>query len=142
MLQLLNYLSIQVNDSTELTMNASNHFLYYCYDHLDTLKLYKSSDIILTLYVGFDATYLVKPKAKIRSGWFFYLSNKDVNVINGSILIVDKIMEFVMTSTAEVEIAALFMNAKLAMPIWRALIERAAHNLLGRQKWITAQLMA
>lgn len=43
--------------------------------------------------------------------------------INGLILILAKIIEFTMASTADVEKAALFMNSKLTVPIQQALFK-------------------
>ena len=40
-----------------------------------------------------------------------------------SVLVLAKVIKFVMSSAAEAELAALFMNAKLAVPIRQALIE-------------------
>ena len=71
----------------------------------------------MILFVDSNAAYFVEPEVKSRAGGFFYLGNKDGKLINGSILILAKIIKFVMSSAAEAEIAALFMNAKLAVPI-------------------------
>ena len=77
----------------------------------------------MILQIDSDAAYLVEAGARSRAGGFFYLGNKDGKIINGSILILAKIIKFVMASAAEAEIAALFMNAKLAVPLRQALIE-------------------
>ena len=77
----------------------------------------------MILHIDSDAAYLVESGARSRAGGFFYLGNKDGKLINGSILVLAKIIKFVMSSAAEAEIAALFMNAKLAVPLRQALIE-------------------
>ena len=102
-------------------MKALTHFLDYCYHNQDAEKLYKASDMILQ--IDSDAAYLVAAEARSRASRFFYLGNKDGKLINGSILVLAKIIKFVMSSTAEAEIAALFMNAKLAVPLQQVLIE-------------------
>ena len=84
------------------------------------MKLYVASDMIL--FIDSNAAYLVEPEAKSRAGGFFYLGNKDGKLINGSILILAKIINVVMASAAESEIAALFMVAKSAVPFRQALI--------------------
>ena len=117
----LNCLSSRVNDGTEQTNKAIDHFLDYCHDNPDAIKRYVASDMIL--HVDSDAAYLVEPGAKSRAGGFFYLGNKDGKLINGSTLILAKIIKNVMASAAEAEIAALFMNAKQAVPMRQALIE-------------------
>ena len=77
----------------------------------------------MILFIDSDAAYLVEYEARSRAGGFFYLGNKDGQLINGSILILAKIIKFVMSSAAEAEIAGLFMNAKAAIPIRQALIK-------------------
>ena len=77
----------------------------------------------MILFIDSDAAYLVKNGAKSRAAGFFYLGNKDGTIINGSILVLAKIIKFVMSSAAEAEIAGLFMNAKQAIPLRQTLIE-------------------
>ena len=121
MLHALNCLLTQINNGNAQTKTALKHFLDYCYDNLDAVKLYVASD--MALFINSDAAYLVEPEAKSRAGGFFYLGNKDGKLINESILMLAKIIKFVMASAAKAEIAALFMNEKLAVPIQQALIE-------------------
>ena len=115
MLHALNCLSTRINNGTEKTKAALEHFLDYCHDNPDAVKLYVASDMIL--FIDSDASYLVEPMARSRAGGYFYLGNKNGDIVNGSILILAKIIKFVMSSAAEAELAALFMNAKLAVPI-------------------------
>ena len=77
----------------------------------------------MILFIDSDAAYLVENGAKSRAAGFFYLGNKDGTIINGSILVLAKIIKFVMSSAAEAEIAGLFMNAKQAIPLRQTLIE-------------------
>ena len=121
MLHALNCLATRINDGTARTKAALKHFLDYCHDNPDAVKLYVASDMIL--FIDSDALYLVEPMARSRAGGFFYLGNKDGSIINGSILILAKVIKFVMSSAAEAEIAALFLNAKLAIPLRQALID-------------------
>ena len=93
MLHALNCLSTQINNGTKRTKAALKHFLDYCHDNPDAVKLYVASDMIIV--VDSDAAYLVEPEAKRRAGGFFYLGNKDGKLINGSILILAKIIKFV-----------------------------------------------
>ena len=65
MLHALNCLSTRVNDGTERTKAALKHFLDYCHDNPDAVKLYVASDMIL--FIDSDASYLVKPMAKKSS---------------------------------------------------------------------------
>ena len=116
----LNQLSTK-SEGSETTLTAQQHFLDYCYWNPDPVKLYKASDMIL--FVDSDASYLTAPGSKSRAGGFFYLGNKDKSIINGSILYLTTIIKNVMASAAEAEIAALFLNARLAIPLRTALIE-------------------
>ena len=117
----LNVLSTQITCGTEKTLLAQQLFLNYCASNPEAEKLYKASDMIL--FVDSDAAYLVAPSARSRAGGFFYLGNKNGNMINGSILILATVIKQVMASAAEAEIAGLFLNARLALPIRTALIE-------------------
>ena len=103
MLYALNCLSTQINNGTERTKAALKHFLDYCYDNSDAVKLCVASDMIL--FVDSDAAYLVEPEAKSRAGRFSYLRNKDGKLINGLILILETI-KFAMALAAKAEIAA------------------------------------
>ena len=77
----------------------------------------------MILHIDSDAAYLVEAGTRSRANGFFYLGNKNGQLINGSILILAKVIKFVMSSVVEAKIAALFMNAKLSVPLWQALIE-------------------
>ena len=121
MLLALNCLATRINNGTERTTNALKQFLDYCHDNPDAIKMYIASDMIL--FIDSDAAYLVEPMARSRAAGFFYLGNKKEDIINGSILILAKTIKFVMSSAAEAEVAALYMNAKLAVSIRQALIE-------------------
>ena len=109
------------------TLLAQQLFLNYCASNPEAEKLYKASDMIL--FIDSDAAYLVAPEARSRAGGFFYLGNKNGNMINGSILILATVIKQVMASAAEAEIAGLFLNVRLAIPIQTALIEWAILNL-------------
>jgi hypothetical protein len=71
----------------------------------------------MILAIHSDVAYLVEPEARSRAGGFFYLGNKDGKLINGSILMIAKIIKNVVSSASEAEIAALFINARAALPL-------------------------
>jgi hypothetical protein len=60
-------------------------------------------------------------EAKNRAGGFFYMGNttkNDKKLTNGAILIVSKVLKHVMSSAAEAELGAVFINArKLIIPL-------------------------
>jgi hypothetical protein len=60
-----------------------------------------------------NAAYLVASEAQSRVGGYTYLGNTNTNtlqIINGPILVIAKIIKSVMSSAAEAEVGALFMN--------------------------------
>jgi hypothetical protein len=69
----------------------------------------------MKLNIHSDASYLSEREAKSRAGGFFYMgSNNDkTNIItNGTILIISIVLKHIMSSAAEAEIDAVFLNAK------------------------------
>jgi hypothetical protein len=87
--------------------------LNYCNTHPETKILYHASDMIL--HIHSDASYLSENEAKSRDGGFFYMGDttkNDNKLTNGDILIVSKVLKHVMSSAAEAEIGAVFINAK------------------------------
>ena len=67
-----------------------------------------------------DAAYLVVTEARrSRAGGYTYYSNKTTNtqIINGPISVIAKIIKHVMSSAAEAEVAALFINARAILPL-------------------------
>ena len=77
----------------------------------------------MILFVDSNASYLTAPGSKSRAGGFFYLGNKGRSIINGSILYLTTIIQNVMASVVEAEIAALFLNSRMAIILRTALIE-------------------
>jgi hypothetical protein len=69
----------------------------------------------MILNIHSDAYYLSEREAKSRAGGFFYMgSNADTanKLTNGAILIISTFIKHVMSSAAEAEIGAVFINAK------------------------------
>ena len=84
------------------------------------------------LWVHTDASYLSETKARSRAGGYYYLSDTPTYPVtpqqpdpphNGSVHILCKIIDAVMSSAQEAEIGAAFLNAKDIIPIRQALIE-------------------
>ena len=71
-----------------------------------------------------DALYLSEPVSCSRAGGDFFLSN-DVTMPenNGAVLNIGQIIKSVITSEAEAEIGAVFINAREYMPQRMKLIE-------------------
>jgi hypothetical protein len=69
----------------------------------------------MILYIHSDASYLSEGEAKSRAGGFFYMGSNAYTankLTNGEILIISTALKHVMSSAAEAEIGAVFINAK------------------------------
>ena len=86
----------------------------------------------MQLYVHSDASYLFVRKSRSRAGGIHYLSDPPPNthdsdnytpLLNGIIHVVYKILRNIISSAAEAELAALFLNAKEEVPIHTTLIK-------------------
>ena len=74
-----------------------------------------------------EASYLSEPNSKSRAASHFYLTKKsDQDYDNGGILTISKIINHVMRSAPEAEVAALFYNCKAAIPL-RISLEEMGH---------------
>ena len=88
----------------------------------EAVLTYRASDMILAVHS--DAGYLNETKARSRAGGHFFLSsNVAYPPNNGAILNIAQIIDAVMSSTAEAELGALFINAREAVHIRRILTE-------------------
>ena len=119
MLHALN--DIASSKNTKACADAVNYFLNYAASNPEAEILYKASDMILQ--VDSDAAFLICPEARSRAGGFFFLGNRDNNFFNGPIHILAKIIKAVLASASEAEVAALFLNAREAVPLRQGLIE-------------------
>jgi hypothetical protein len=87
--------------------------LNYCTTHPETKIRYHASDMILNIHIY--ASYLSEREAKSRAGGFFYMGSRadtSNKLTNGAILIISTVLKHVMSSAAEAEIGAVFINAK------------------------------
>ena len=93
----------------------------YVASNPDATVTYTASD--MCLHVHSDASYLSAPKARSRTGGHFFLSTHpnntvaDVQMLNGPIHVISKIIKFVTSSAAEAEIGASFIAAQESLPI-------------------------
>jgi hypothetical protein len=124
----INVLASEQSNATEVTSDKVIKLLNYCNTHPETKIRYHASDMIL--HIHSDATYLSENEAKSRSGGFFYMGNNnknDKNLTNGAILIISKVLKHVMSSAAEAEIGAVFINAKEGA-VLRKTLEELGHK--------------
>jgi hypothetical protein len=70
----------------------------------------------MQLKIHSDASYLSEPKAKSRIGGYFYLGNKTSSpkktLSNGPLLCHTTVLKHVVSSVAEADFGALFVNEK------------------------------
>jgi hypothetical protein len=83
----------------------------------------------MILNIHSDAYYLSEREAKSRAVGFFYMgSSADTanKLTNGAILIISTVLKHVMSSAAEAEIGAVFINAKEGT-VLRTVLEELGH---------------
>lgn len=103
-------------------MKRVKQFLDYAVSQEPAVVTYSASDMQLVIH--FDASYLSKPESRSQAGEHHFLSNNDSNPPNnGAVLNISAIIQMVMSSAAETEIGALFINAKRAVPLRKTLEE-------------------
>ena len=100
----------------------------YLHTYPEAYIRFYASDMIL--HVDSDAAYLVAPKARSRIAGYFHLSDHP-NItqhpkLNGAILVECKTLRHVVSSSAEAEVAGIFHNATMAVPI-RHMLEALNH---------------
>ena len=126
MLVALSAIAAQQADPTEDTMRKTLKFLDYVVSHPDAILTFSASNMVLNVHS--DASYLTEPKARSRAGGHFYMSSDSTHSKdNGAVLNIAKIMKNVMTSAAEAEIGALYLNSRQAIPA-RRLLEEMGHK--------------
>ena len=106
-------------------MEKTLQFLDYVAAHPDAVVTFTASKMILNVHS--DASYLIEPKARSRAGGHYFLSDDSENPENnGAVLNVAQIIKNVMSSAAEAEIGALFINSRQAVTA-RTTLEEMGH---------------
>ena len=122
MLVALSTIASDQSSPTEETMRKTLLFLDYVATHPDAILTYRKSSMVLNVHS--DASYLVEPKARSRAGGHYFMSdNAPDPADNGAVLNIAQVMKHVMSSAAEAEIGALFINSRQAIPARTTLIE-------------------
>jgi len=125
MLPALGSLATQQSAPTQNTLMKIHQFLDYAMTHPNAIITYRASN--MTLAVHSDASYLSETKARSRAGGHFFLSENDpFPQNNGAILTLAQIIKPVMSSAAEAELAALYINAREVVP-QRHLLNELGH---------------
>jgi hypothetical protein len=125
----LSTLASQLATATTTTIKAVAHLLDYCSTHLEATNRYYASDMKLRIHS--DASYLSEPKAKSRIGGGFYLGCKTnarmKPLSNGLMLCHTTVLKHVVSSVAEAEFGALFVNAQEGT-VTRTTLSEMGHN--------------
>ncbi len=104
----------------EKTKATIKQLLDYCAMQEEAVLAYKASKMILA--VQCDAGYCNKKKSRSQAGGHFFLSSNDeLFPNNGAILIIATIIIAVMSSSAEAELGALYLNAEEAVYLQKIL---------------------
>ena len=96
-------------------MKKINQLLDCAATHLDAAVNFRVSNMVLAVHS--DASYLSKTKARSREGGHFFLSKDDTYPENnGAVLTISHIIKAIMSSAAEAELGALYINCRGAIP--------------------------
>jgi hypothetical protein len=124
----INVLESDQSTATHVTADKVIKLLNCCNTHPESKIRYHSSDMIL--HIHSDASYLSEDEEKSRAGGFFYMGNATKGkkkLTNGAILIISKVIKHVMSSAAEAEIGAVFINSKEGA-VLRTTLEELGHT--------------
>jgi hypothetical protein len=113
LIMLVNVLAWEQTRAKDATADEIIKLLNYCTMHPEATLSHHTSDMILNIHS--DALYLSEREAKSRAGGGFYMgshTDKANRLTNGAILIISTVLKHVMSSAAEAEIGAVFLNAK------------------------------
>ena len=124
----LNEIASAQSKPTQHTQDKTQQLMDYLHTYPEAYIRFYASDMIL--HVDSDAAYLVAPKARSRIAGYFHLSDHP-NItqhpkLNGAILVECKTLRHVVSSSAEAEVAGIFHNATMAVPI-RHMLEALNH---------------
>jgi hypothetical protein len=96
---------------TENTLKKVKQLLDYCATQDNAIIKYNASKMILAIHS--DAGYCNEKNARSRAGGHFFLSNDETfPPNNGAVLTLATIIKAVMTSAAEAELGALYLNVR------------------------------
>jgi hypothetical protein len=111
---------------TQETMKKVKQLLDYCATQEPAMITYNASKMILAAHS--DAGYANEKKSRSRAGGHFFLTNDEkFPPSNGAVLTIATIIKAVMSSAAEAELGALYINAKEAVYL-RQILEEMGHK--------------
>ena len=107
-------LATQHTAPTKNTMTLVKQFLDYAATHPDAIITYHASDMVLSSHS--DASYLSESKSRSQAGGNFFMSNDSpIPANNGAVVTISQIIKSLITSAAEAELGALFINCREAI---------------------------
>ena len=122
MLVALSAIASEQAHPTAATLQKVKQFLDYAASQEEAVLTYHASDMVLAIHS--DASYLSESKARSRAGGHFFMSNDHADPPNnGAVLNIAQIIRAVMSSAAEAEIGAMYINAREAVPTRKTLEE-------------------
>ena len=111
--------------ATENTEKKVLKLLNYLATHPEAKVRFHASDMVLNIHS--DASYLSEPRAQSRLAGYFFLESKprkgEPIKMNGNIFVSCGILKIVVTSAAEAELGALFLNLKEGKTLRLTLME-------------------
>eukprot|EP00957_Ditylum_brightwellii_P176382 13431537-Ditylum_brightwellii.AAC.1 len=112
----LSTIAPQQSSATKKTEESCHQFLDYAAAYRNAAVQFMASDMILAVHL--DVLYLSKSNARSQAAGHFYLATKnDEDYNNGAILILSTIIQHVVALASEAKLAALFYNAREAVPL-------------------------
>jgi hypothetical protein len=118
----LSVIATEQSKPTEKTKETIKQLLDYCASQEEEVISYSASKIIIAVHS--DARYCNKKISPSQAGGHFFLSNNNEHPPNnGAILTIATIIKAVMSSAAEAELEALYLNAQEAVYLWQILTE-------------------
>ena len=115
MLLALGSIASQQEAPTEKTMERVWQLLDYTATQPDAIITYRASNMVLTGHS--DASYLSEAKSRSRAGGHFFMTDELAEPTNnGAVTTISRIIKAVISSAAEAELCALFINCHEAVP--------------------------
>ena len=125
MLPALSTIASDKANPTETTWKKVETCFNYAATHPDAIIAYRASKMILAAHS--DASHLSERETRRRTGGHFYLSeNQQIPPNNGALHVTSSIIKLVMSSAAEAELEALYINTREAVPM-RMLLQEMGH---------------
>ena len=128
MLPALGSISSQQAAPTSQTMQHVQQLIDYATTHPDATITYCASAMVLTGHN--NVSYLSEAKSRSRAGGHFFMTDESAEPPNnGAVTTISRIIKTVMSSAAEAELCALFINCHEDVPA-RITLEEMGHKQL------------